>query len=147
MPRLGHIRTILGPCFGHKRTKFWPFLLYLCFYLFIMFQILTQILWETNKTVPCNAELLGPCWGYISTILDQVWLSFTSRPARALQFSRLSQYGLRYRFMDHVRAMYETCVDDIWPSFTSRPARALTFWRLGQHGLKPIFIKFQFSRP
>ena len=36
--------TMLGPCLGHKRANFWLFLLYLCFNLFEMFKINTNIL-------------------------------------------------------------------------------------------------------
>ena len=38
--------------------------------------------------------MLGQCWGHIWTILDYVWPNFTSRPTRALKFSRFSQPGL-----------------------------------------------------
>ena len=48
-----------------------------------------------------NVELLGLCQGSVGamfgpfwTILDNVWPSFPFRPARALKFSRLGNYGL-----------------------------------------------------
>ena len=61
--------TMWGPCLGNKRSKFWLFLLYLCFYLIEIFQIFTQILWENNRIVPCNVELPEPCWGHFGPCL------------------------------------------------------------------------------
>merc|ERR1712081_75438 len=79
----------------------------------------------------------GPCW-------DHVWPSFTSRPARALKLSRLSQHGLRTLPMDCLifGTMSGPCLDHVkdhvWPSLTSKPARALKFSRLPKNGLRPM---------
>ena len=77
---------------------------------------------------PFFGAIFGSYWGHF-------WFRFTSRPARAIQFSRLSHHGLSYMSMEWL--LFWT----IWSRFISRPARALKFSRLSQHGLKHRSMK------
>ena len=75
-----------------------------------------------------------------------MWPRFISRPARALEFSGLSQHDIRTMSMDYLflGTMSEPCWDHVWPSSICRPAWALKFSRLNQHGLRPITVGFLF---
>ena len=57
--------------------------------------------------------MLSPCWGH-------VWPTFTSQPAIALKFSRLSQHGQRpmsLRGCPILGTMSGPCWGHAWPSF------------------------------
>ena len=54
---------------------------------------------------PILGTISGPCW-------DPVWANFTSKPARALKFSRLHQYGLRPISMENL--LFETILGPCW---------------------------------
>ena len=90
--------------------------------------------------------MLGQCWGHIWTILDYVWPNFTSRPTRALKFSRLGIYGLSKICIECLLfgTISGPCWDIVWPSFTSQPARFLKFLGLSQRGIKHMSSKYQF---
>ena len=90
--------------------------------------------------------MLGQCWGHIWTILDYVWPNFTSRPTRALKFSRLGKYGLSKICIESLLFGTKSgpCWDIVWPSFTSRQTRYLKFSRLGKYGLKNIYRESTF---
>ena len=84
---------------------------------------------------------------HLSAMAD-IWPNFTSRPARALKFSRLSQHGIKPMSMEcllfggHSRAMFGPYSDHIWLSLISRLATPLKFSRLSQHGLTPMSTEY-----
>merc|ERR1711954_168995 len=86
---------------------------------------------------------LGPYEAYVRPCRDYVWLSFTSRPARALKFSTVNLHGLRPISMECLffGTMSGSCSDHVRPSLTSRPPRALKFSTLNLHGLRTISME------
>ena len=84
--------------------------------------------------------MFGPCGNH-------VWLSFTSRPARALIFTTLDWHDLRPISLECLffGTMSGPCWHHSRPGFTSKPARALIFLRLTQHHVRHLPLNFLFS--
>ena len=134
-----HIWAIKGPRFGFFYCIFASISLKCFKFLLSNHERLTDEClimlqyWENDRAV------FGP-------FKDQVFPSLTPKPARALQFWRLSQYGLRNTSLE--RLLFGTISGsywgNVWPIFTFWPGRALKFWGLSQYCIKDISRKYTF---
>ena len=82
-------------------------------------------------------------------MLGPYFPTFSSRPVRALNFSRPSQHDLSHVSMEFLLfgTMLEPCWDHVgqfWPDVIPRPAGGLEFPILSQHDLNHMFMEFLF---
>ena len=92
-----------------------------------------------------------PFWDHVRAIFgpgwDHVWPNFTSRPARALTFSKQRNYHIwpitiNCYFLGPCQGHFWTMIGPCFPSFTSEPIIALKYAKYSQHNLRQMSMEF-----
>ena len=110
------IGPILGPCLGHIRAMFGPFLYNLCFQMPEMAKIFTIQSCMPNRRILFKVQLLGPYWGHIWAILGPclgyLYKIFACGCLKLFKCSlkshayQIEEYPLMFNYWDHIWGMF-----------------------------------------